>query len=127
MRLFLLPLMPLLLVPLVIAGMAVFAFGAFLLRMLFWAGLAFLAGLFLFRGFFGRVFRRSGFASSNRKFSEASPGGRSNQAFDDYRRSTLDRLDQEAHEFRTFLAKLKQAADAADFQAFLDSRRANRS
>ncbi len=46
-----------------------------------------------------------------------------NRAFEDYRRATLTRLEKEADEFRSYLEKLRRAADASAFQAFLQSRR----
>lgn len=49
--------------------------------------------------------------------------GVGNPAFDDHRRETLRKLENEAREFRVFLDGLKQAADAADFEAFLKARR----
>ena len=53
-------------------------------------------------------------------------GGLGNSAFNDYRRATLRKLEDEAAEFRTFLDGLKRAADAAEFDAFLKSRRDER-
>jgi uncharacterized membrane protein len=47
-----------------------------------------------------------------------------NTAFDDYRRVTLKKLELEAEEFRKYLDGLRRAADAAAFDAFLKSRRA---
>jgi hypothetical protein len=49
--------------------------------------------------------------------------GLRNSAFEDYRRATLETLESEAAEFRTFLDGLRRAADSADFEAFLKSRR----
>jgi hypothetical protein len=47
-----------------------------------------------------------------------------NSAFEDYRRATLKRLEQEAEEFRSYLTRLRRAADAAAFEAFLKARKA---
>lgn len=47
-----------------------------------------------------------------------------NPAFDDYRRATLRKLEAEAEEFRRYLDGLRRATDAAAFEAFLKSRRA---
>jgi hypothetical protein len=47
-----------------------------------------------------------------------------NEAFDDYRRAALRKLELEADEFRKYLDGLRRAADAAAFDAFLKSRRA---
>lgn len=46
-----------------------------------------------------------------------------NSAFEDYRRATITRLEKEAEEFRSYLDKLRRAADASAFQAFLQSRK----
>jgi hypothetical protein len=54
------------------------------------------------------------------------PRGVGNSAFDDYRGATLRKLEDEAREFRAFLEKLRRAADAADFEAYLKERRAGR-
>ncbi len=55
------------------------------------------------------------------------PGTRSassgNQAFDDYRESTLRRLEEEQQEFQTFLDRLRKARDKAEFDAFMAERR----
>jgi type III secretory pathway component EscR len=50
-----------------------------------------------------------------------------NTAFEDYRQATLKRLEQEAEEFRSYLARLRRAADAAAFEAFLKARKAGES
>jgi hypothetical protein len=49
--------------------------------------------------------------------------GSGNDAFDDYRRATLRKLEFEAEEFRKYLDGLRRAADAAAFESFLRSRR----
>lgn len=62
-------------------------------------------------------------------FGYASSG---NAAFDDYRRSELERLeeerrklDDEAREFRNFVEELKRAKDREEFDAFMAKRRGN--
>ena len=50
--------------------------------------------------------------------------GSGNDAFDDYRRATIRKLEFEAEEFRKYLDGLRRAADAAAFESFLRSRRA---
>jgi hypothetical protein len=129
MSLLLLPLLPLLLVPLFVICAAAFMLSA-ALRLLFVLGLMVVAGFLLFgRGLFHACFRmwKSG---AHRQPSmhpcqrcDPDPRDFDSIAFDDYRRATLRRLDDEAGEFRAFLAKLRNAADAADFQNFLRSRR----
>lgn len=131
MRLFFLPL--LFVVPVVALAMTVFVVGAFLLRVLFYLAVAAAVGAVLFgTGLLGKIWRALGAGAQrvywryqNRRFAEPRRQGEpDNSAFDEYRRTTLIKLDTEAQEFRVFLAKLRQAADAADFQAFLNSRRA---
>jgi hypothetical protein len=132
MRLLFFPLLPLLLVPLFVTAIMIFAVGAILLRVLFFVAIAALAGAVLFGGGVFRggyrlcgFGRRYGFRQHADGQSDARPAHDvGNSYFDDYRRATMDKLDAEAREFRAFLAKLRQAADAADFQAFLNSRRA---
>jgi len=45
-----------------------------------------------------------------------------NRAFDDYRDETLRRLEDEAKEFQTFLQRLRQAKDKAEFDQFMSER-----
>ena len=45
-----------------------------------------------------------------------------NHAFDEYRAATLRRLEQEQHEFREFLARLRMAKDKAEFDQFMAGR-----
>ena len=46
-----------------------------------------------------------------------------NRAFDDYRAETLKRLEDEQHEFKEFLERLRFAKDRAEFDQFMDARR----
>ena len=46
-----------------------------------------------------------------------------NHAFDEYRSETLKRLEEEQHEFRTFLDRLRFAKDKTEFDAFMAERR----
>lgn len=126
----LLPLLLLLLAPLFAICAAVFAVGI-ALRLAFVVALLFATGFLLFgrsllRGFF-RIwkFRSQGRPSScscRRVDARASHDSES-FAFEGYRRATLRRLEEEAKEFRAFLAKLRNRADARDFQDFLRVRR----
>ncbi|WP_045837340.1 DUF2852 domain-containing protein [Hyphomicrobium sp. 99] len=70
----------------------------------------------LFRAF---ARRRCGMES----LQSSSNGYPENSAFEDYRRATITRLEKEADEFRSYLEKLRRAADASAFQAFLQSRK----
>jgi Protein of unknown function (DUF2852) len=45
-----------------------------------------------------------------------------NAAFDEYREETLRRLQEEADEFQTFLARLRKAKDKAEFDQFMADR-----
>lgn len=47
-----------------------------------------------------------------------------NRAFDEYREDTLNKLEQEAHEFTSFLDRLRHAKDKAEFDQFMAERRA---
>ncbi|MFN0219945.1 MAG: DUF2852 domain-containing protein [Hyphomicrobium sp.] len=46
-----------------------------------------------------------------------------NSAFDDYRQSTLKRLEEEERQFRAFLDRLRQAKDKSEFDSFMSERR----
>lgn len=46
-----------------------------------------------------------------------------NHAFDDYREETLNQLEREADEFRTFLDRLRHAKDKAEFDLFMAERK----
>ena len=49
-------------------------------------------------------------------------GSSGNRAFDDYRDDTMRRLEEEARDFRTFMDKLRQAKDKAEFDHFMSER-----
>lgn len=53
--------------------------------------------------------------------STATPSG--NQAFDEYRESTIRRLEDEQKEFQAYLERLRKARDKAEFDAFMSERR----
>ena len=46
-----------------------------------------------------------------------------NRAFDEYREETLSRLQEEAHEFQSFLDRLRMAKDKGEFEQFMTERR----
>lgn len=46
-----------------------------------------------------------------------------NNAFDEYRRDTLRRLEEEEREFRSFLDRLRHAKDKSEFDQFMADRR----
>lgn len=47
-----------------------------------------------------------------------------NTAFDDYRRATLERLEEEREAFGGFMEKLRRARDKAEFDQFMTERKA---
>lgn len=51
------------------------------------------------------------------------PQSSGNRAFDDYRSETLQRLEEEQHEFKEFLQRLRFAKDRAEFDQFMAERR----
>jgi hypothetical protein len=46
-----------------------------------------------------------------------------NRAFDEYRTEALRKLEEEAHEFRAFLERLRLAKDRAEFDEYMKERR----
>jgi hypothetical protein len=52
---------------------------------------------------------------------EAATSG--NHAFDEYRTETLRRLEEEQTEFKSFLTRLRDAKDRAEFDQFMSARR----
>ena len=46
-----------------------------------------------------------------------------NRAFDEYREGALQRLEEEANEFRSFLERLRMAKDRAEFDEYMRERR----
>ena len=51
------------------------------------------------------------------------PSSSGNRAFDDYRSETLQRLEEEQHEFKEFLRRLRFAKDREEFDQFMAERR----
>ena len=87
------------------------------------------------RGFAGRGLSWNSGAARSRfaaTFDAANGGGvTGNRAFDEYRRSELDRLDaqrralqEESRAFAEFVEELKRAKDREQFDAFMQKRRA---
>jgi hypothetical protein len=52
-------------------------------------------------------------------------GSSGNRAFDEYRAETLRRLEEEQHEFKEFLNRLRHAKDKAEFDQFMAERQRN--
>jgi hypothetical protein len=68
-------------------------------------------------------------ARGSLRFADASSptggGAQRNTAFDDYRRETLGRLDEEQGKFREFLNSLRRSKDKDEFDRFMAERRPN--
>ena len=58
------------------------------------------------------------------KTKTSSARGSGNAAFDEYRRSTLKRLEEEQAEFAEYVEKLRMARDQEEFNRFMAERRA---
>ena len=65
-------------------------------------------------------FRMERFMGRGDWFGSSSSG---NSAFDDYRTQTLKRLEEEQHEFKDFLERLRFAKDRTEFDQFMAERR----
>ncbi len=66
----------------------------------------------------------SGPVSRTAQDGSGEPRTSGNQAFDEYRAATLQRLEAEQREFREFLAGLQAAKDKAEFDRFMAECRA---
>jgi hypothetical protein len=63
------------------------------------------------------------FGPSGNWFGGGAASSSGNHAFDDYRAETLKRLEEEQHEFKDFLSRLRDAKDRAEFDQFMSARR----
>ena len=116
-----------------VAWLAVVAAAALIAWPLGLATFAYLAGsgrLYAWRDGRGRMsgtWFNLGAGSSNAtqgsgaQSSRMAPSG--NQAFDAYRADAISRLEEEGREFQSFLERLRQARDKAEFDAFMADRR----
>ena len=66
------------------------------------------------------MFSKSCSRRSHRRMHVMTPTG--NRAFDAYREETLRRLEDEQKSFETFLERLREAKDKAEFDQFMDER-----
>jgi len=91
---------------------------------IFWPlGLAILFYLF-WSGRMGCGKRRDWGKADLKRWSHYAPmRGTGNRAFDEYRQETLRRLEDEADEFRSFLERLREAKDKAEFDQFMAERK----
>ncbi|MHA6323455.1 DUF2852 domain-containing protein [Roseivivax sp. CAU 1753] len=86
----------------------------------FWpVGLALLAYMIWSKRMFSCSSRRT--STTRHAFSAMKPSG--NMAFDAYKSETLRRLEQEQAEFESFLKRLRDARDKAEFDQFMDDRK----
>jgi len=86
----------------------------------FWPiGLAILAYMIWGKQMFG--------GCSSRKMRKAMRNSSGNLAFDAYREETLRRLEDEQAAFGSFLQRLREAKDKAEFDAFMEDRARKRS
>ncbi len=79
------------------------------------------AGAMLWRGLTRRSQRSSADRTEDRPAS--GNGAVRNSAFEEYRRETMARLDEESAKFREFLQRLRRSRDKREFDAFMAGRR----
>jgi hypothetical protein len=72
---------------------------------------------------FGAVVLFRAVTRGSLRFAEAPPPAAGNTAFDDYRRETMSRLDEESAKFREFLERLRRSKDKLEFDRFMAGRR----
>lgn len=96
--------------------------------LLFWPLTLLFAGVVLWRARMRR-WQSLGSARDPRDARPAVPGrghAFANSAFEEYRRETLVRLDEERAKFREFLQRLRSSRDKREFDAFMAGRRGGR-
>ncbi|SMX28300.1 hypothetical protein TRP8649_02416 [Pelagimonas phthalicica] len=88
----------------------------------FWpVGLALLAYMIWSKRMFSKSCRHSGHRNARRQaWAAMKPSG--NTAFDAYKAETLRRLQDEQDAFESFLERLREAKDKAEFDQFMDDR-----
>lgn len=72
----------------------------------------------------GRMGRLMKFGKSSRCRGRGAARATGNAAFDAYRDETLKRLEEEREAFETYLQRLREAKDKAEFEQFMAERRA---
>ena len=86
----------------------------------FWpAGLALLAYMIWSK----RMFTGKGRMTSARRMAPTRFRSTGNQAFDAYKNDMLRRLEEEQEAFETFLQRLREAKDKAEFDQFMEDRK----
>ena len=68
------------------------------------------------------MFKKSHNCSSRRSNRHAMMATSGNSAFDAYKADTLRRLEEEQTNFESFLTRLRDAKDKAEFDQFMDDR-----
>jgi ABC-type multidrug transport system fused ATPase/permease subunit len=87
--------------------------------LLAWPVAFLIGGVLLWRG----LMRRSQRSVGARAQPAGGNGAVHNSAFEDYRRETIARLDEERAKFREFLQRLRRSRDKQEFEAFMAGRR----
>ena len=72
-----------------------------------------------------RMFSKSHSCSPRRSHRHAMMASSGNTAFDAYKADTLRRLEEEQNNFESFLERLRDAKDKAEFDQFMDDRANN--
>ncbi len=94
--------------------------------LLFWPLTLLIAGVLLLRGLMRRSQRSIGVRAQDprdRQGAARHKGAFRHSAFEDYRRETMARLDEESAKFREFLQRLRRSRDKQEFDAFMAGRR----
>jgi len=86
--------------------------------LLFWPVTLLIGGVLLWRG----LMRRSQRLHDARAEQPGNHASR-NSAFEEYRRETMARLDEESAKFREFLDRLRRSRDKQEFEGFMAARR----
>lgn len=85
-------------------------------------GLALLFYMIWSKKMFTSCSKRSTRHHSMRRAGHAAMKTSGNRAFDSYKTETLRRLEDEQEQFETFLERLREAKDKAEFDEFMDER-----
>ena len=89
----------------------------------FWpVGLALLFYMIWSKRMFKKSCSRSGRSFEMRRSGMAAMKTSGNSAFDAYKADTLRRLEEEQEQFESFLDRLREAKDKAEFDQFMDER-----
>lgn len=90
---------------------------------LFWPiGLALLAYMIWSKRMFGSCSHRRHHRGEHARYAASAFRSSGNSAFDAYKAETLRRLEEEQEAFRSFLDRLREAKDKAEFDQFMEDR-----